>query len=406
MQKNKRNRERTKAAMELTNRYCARNYLPLPVVLGRGEGVWVWDVENKKYLDCLSAYSAVNQGHRHPRIIHALQEQAGRLTLASGAFYNDQLGIFLEKLCNLSQMKLALPMNTGVEAVETALKAIRLWAYLVKGIAENQAEIIVCADNFHGRTISAISMSSEPVYRKNFGPFTPGFKIVDYDSVTAIENAITENTAAIFLEPIQGESGIRIPAAGFLGRIQTLCKQHNLLFALDEIQTGLGRTGKLFCHQHEAGVKPDILTVGKALGGGVYPISAVLSSPEVLGLFQPGQHGSTFSGNPLAAAVGCASLDVIVEENLAERSNKSGQYLLQRLQQKLKSEELVEIRGKGLFIGIEMRIPVRAYCERLMHEGILCKETHDNILRISPPLVIDEPELDFIVDTITKILAA
>ena len=392
--------------MELTNRYCARNYLPLPVVLGRGEGVWVWDVENKKYLDCLSAYSAVNQGHRHPRIIHALQEQAGRLTLASGAFYNDQLGIFLEKLCNLSQMKLALPMNTGVEAVETALKAIRLWAYLVKGIAENQAEIIVCADNFHGRTISAISMSSEPVYRKNFGPFTPGFKIVEYDSVTAIENAITENTAAIFLEPIQGESGIRIPAAGFLGRVKTLCKQHNLLFALDEIQTGLGRTGKLFCHQREAGVKPDILTVGKALGGGVYPISAVLSSPEVLGLFQPGQHGSTFSGNPLAAAVGCASLDVIVEENLAERSNKSGQYLLQRLQQKLKSEELVEIRGKGLFIGIEMRIPVRAYCERLMHEGILCKETHDNILRISPPLVIDEPELDFIVDTITKILAA
>lgn len=395
-----------KALIELTNRFNARNYLPLPVVLDRGEGVWVWDLDNNKYLDCLSAYSAVNQGHRHPKIIQALHEQADRLTLVSGAFYNDQVGLFLEKLCKLSQMELALPMNTGVEAVETALKAMRMWGYLVKGIPDNRAEIIVCADNFHGRTISAISMSSELSYRNNFGPFTPGFKIVDYDSTAAIENAINENTAAILIEPVQGEAGIKIPAARYLSDIQAICKQHNLLFALDEIQTGLGRTGKLFCYQHESGVKPDILIVGKALSGGVYPISAVLSSREVLGLFNPGQHGSTFSGNPLAAAVGSAALDVIVEENLAERSKKSGLYLIERLNHELQCKQLVEIRGKGLFIGIELKIPARAYCERLMQDGILCKETHDNVLRIAPPLIIERQELDFIVDKIVKTLTA
>ena len=393
-----------KALMELTKRFSARNYLPLPIVLKRGEGVWVWDMESKRYLDCLSAYSAVNQGHRHPKIIHALHEQAERLTLVSGAFYNDQMGLFLEKLCKLSQMELALPMNTGVEAIETAIKAIRMWGYLVKGIADNQAEIIVCSDNFHGRTISAISMSSEASYRDNFGPFTPGFRIVDYDSSVAVENAINENTAAVLIEPIQGEAGIKIPGAGYLSEIQGICKRHNLLFALDEIQTGLGRTGQLFCYQYEAGVKPDILIVGKALGGGVYPVSAVLSSREVLGLFKPGQHGSTFSGNPLAAAVGSAALDVIAEENLAERSRESGRYLLERLNRDLRCKQLVEIRGKGLFIGIELKIPARAYCERLMREGILCKETHDNILRIAPPLIIERQELDFIVDKIERIL--
>lgn len=390
--------------MELTKRFSARNYLPLPVVLKRGEGVWVWDMENKKYLDCLSAYSAVNQGHRHPKIIRALHEQAERLTLASGAFYNDQVGLFLEKLCKLSQMELALPMNTGVEAIETAIKAIRMWGYLVKGIADDQAEIIVCNDNFHGRTISAISMSSDSSYRNNFGPFTPGFKIVDYNSIEAIENAINENTTAILIEPVQGEAGINIPDAGYLFAIQDLCRRDKLLFVLDEIQTGLGRTGKLFCYQYEAGVKPDILIVGKALGGGVYPVSAVLSSREVLGLFKPGQHGSTFSGNPLAAAVGSAALDVIVEENLAERSKEAGLYLLGELKDRILCNELADIRGKGLFIGIELKKPARAYCEQLMHRGILCKETHDNVLRIAPPLIIERQELDIIVDQIAKIL--
>ena len=283
---------------------------------------------------------------------------------------------------------------------------MRRWGYSVRGIPDNRAEIIICADNFHGRTISVISMSSEPSYRNNFGPFTPGFKIVDYDSTAAIENAINENTAAILIEPVQGEAGIKIPAARYLSDIQAICKQHNLLFALDEIQTGLGRTGKLFCYQHESGVKPDVLIVGKALSGGVYPISAVLSSREVLGLFNPGQHGSTFGGNPLAAAVASAALDVIEEENLAERSKESGLYLLERLNHELQCKQLVEIRGKGLFIGIDLKIPARTYCEQLMHEGILCKETHDNILRIAPLLIIERQELDFIVDKIVKTLTA
>ena len=396
------NRQNT--LIELTNRYISRNYLPLPVVLSRGEGAWVWDTDNKKYLDCLSAYSAVNQGHRHPKIIHALLEQADRLTLVSGAFYNDQLGPLLEKLCKLSQMALAIPMNTGAEAVETALKAIRLWSYRVKGIAENQAEIIVCKNNFHGRTISSISMSSDKTHRNNFGPFTPGFRIVDYASTAAIKSVINKNTAAIMIEPIQGEAGIIIPEPGYLKAIQDICEQHMLLFVLDEIQTGLGRTGQLFCYQHEAGVKPDMSILGKALSGGVYPISAVLSTREVLGLFKPGQHGSTFGGNPLASAVASAALDVIVEENLPERSKVSGQYLIDRLNQELQCEQLVEIRGKGLFIGIELKIPVRTYCERLMLEGLLCKETHDNILRIAPPLIIERQELDFVVDKIVRTL--
>ena len=390
--------------IKLTNRYISRNYLPLPVVLSRGEGAWVWDTDNNKYLDCLSAYSAVNQGHRHPRIIQALREQADRLTLVSGAYYNDKLGPLLEKLCHLSQMALAIPMNTGAEAVETALKAIRLWAYSVKGIAANQAEIIVCKNNFHGRTIGSISMSSEKKNRTGFGPFTPGFRIVDYASSAAIESAINENTAAIMIEPIQGEAGIIIPEPGYLKAVQDICAQHMLLFVLDEIQTGLGRTGKLFCYQHETGVKPDMLILGKALSGGVYPVSAVLSTREVLGLFKPGQHGSTFGGNPLAAAVASAALDVIVEEKLAERSRESGQYLINWLNYELKPEKYVEVRGKGLFIGIELKHPARNYCERLMKEGILCKETHDNILRIAPPLIIEQQELDFIAQKIVETL--
>ena len=376
----------------------------MPVVLKRGQDVWLWDLEDNRYLDCLSAYSAVNQGHRHPAIIRALHEQAGRLTLVSGAFYNDQTGIFLEKLCRLSQMELGLLVNTGVEAVETALKTMRLWAYSVKGIPDNQAEIIVCANNFHGRTIGAISMSSEPVYRDNFGPLAPGFRVVDYNSVAAIEDALTDNTAGVLIEPIQGEAGVNIPAPGYLAAVQRLCQRHGLLLALDEIQTGLGRTGQLFCYQYEEDVKPDILIVGKALGGGVYPVSAVLSSRQVLGLFGPGQHGSTFGGNPMAAAVGCAALDVIVNEDLAERSRESGFYAVERLRRELRCKQVVDVRGKGLFIGIELTLPARAYCEQLMREGILCKETHDNVLRLAPPLTIKRPELDLMVDKAIQVL--
>lgn len=393
------------ALIQLTNHYSARHYSPLPVVLKQARGVWLWDVDENRYLDCLSAYSAVNQGHRHPLIIRALHEQAARLTLVSGAFYNDQTGIFLEKLCLLSQMELALLVNTGVEAVETALKTMRLWGYSAKGIPDNQVEIIVCKNNFHGRTIGALSMSSEPVYRNNFGPFAPGFRVVDYNSVAAIEQALTDNTAGILIEPIQGEAGVNIPAPGYLAAVQAICRRHNLLLALDEIQTGLGRTGALFCYQHEAGVKPDILIVGKALGGGVYPVSAVLSARQVLGLFSTGQHGSTFGGNPLAAAVGGASLDVIVSENLAERSRQSGLYVLDRLKHDLCSKQVVDIRGRGLFIGIELTQPARTYCERLMREGILCKETHDNVLRLAPPLIIEKPELDLMINKTIQVLA-
>lgn len=392
--------------IETTETYSASNYHPLPVVISRAEGVWVWDTDGNKYLDCLSAYSAVNQGHRHPRIIQALINQANRLTLTSRAFHNDQMGTFLQQLCDLAGMERALPMNTGVEAVETAIKAARKWGYETKTIDQNQAEIIVFNENFHGRTITAISMSSEPAYKQGFGPFTPGFRIVEYGNIDAVEQAITENTVAVLLEPIQGEAGINLPPDGFLSGLRHLCDKHDILMMLDEIQTGLGRTGKMFCYEHENDAKPDVLIVGKALGGGVYPVSAVLAAKPILGVFRPGTHGSTFGGNPLAAAVAKAALSVIQEEQLANRSAELGAYLLQRLKC-LPQEDIAEIRGRGLFAGIELKRragPARPYCEQLMRQGILCKETHEQVIRLAPPLIIDKIEIDYLIEQLRSVL--
>jgi ornithine--oxo-acid transaminase len=389
-----------------TERYSARNYNPLPVVIERGKGVWVWDSEGRKYLDCLSAYSALNQGHCHPRILAALQDQAQRVTITSRAFHNARMGPFLEKLCQLSDMDMALPMNTGAEAVETAIKAVRKWGYSVKGVTNNAAEIIVCTRNFHGRTITAVSASSEHDYRANFGPLTPGFVWVPHGDAAAMEAAITENTVAFMVEPIQGEGGILIPPDGYLSAARRICRENGVLFVLDEIQTGLGRCGTLYCYQHEADARPDLLIVGKALGGGVYPVSAVLGRSEVLGVFQPGDHGSTFGGNPLASAVGEAALDVILEEGLAERSRELGAYLLAELRG-INTVKVEEIRGRGLFIGVEIRKeagPARPFCESLMALGILTKETHEQVIRLAPPLIIDKAELDFIVAQFRKLL--
>ncbi len=397
---------RKDAIIAQAERYGAHNYHPLPIVIERGAGVWVWDSEGRKYLDCLSAYSALNQGHCHPKILAALGDQARQVTITSRAFHNARMGGFLERLCGLAEMDMALPMNTGAEAVETAVKAARKWGYEVKGIAENAAEIIVCSQNFHGRTMVAVSASSEPAYRKHFGPFIPGFRWVPFGDIEALRAAITENTAAFLVEPIQGEGGILIPPDGYLGAARQLCREQNVLFVLDEIQTGLGRTGRLFCYQHEADAKPDMLIVGKALGGGVYPVSAVLAGKEVLGLFQPGDHGSTFGGNPLAAAVAEASLDVITEENLSERSAELGAYLLRELQG-INTDKVAEIRGRGLFIGVEIRKevgPARPFCEALMALGVLTKETHAQVIRLAPPLVIEESEIDWLVAQFRKIL--
>ena len=322
---------RQSAIIAETDRYSAHNYHPLPVVVERGEGVWVWDAEGRKYLDCLSAYSALNQGHCHPKIVAAMTEQAQRITISSRAFYNARMGRFLKKLCELAEMDMALPMNTGAEAVETAVKAARKWGYTVKGVADGAAEIVVCTRNFHGRTITAVSASADPDYRAHFGPFTPGFVWVPHGDAAALEAAITENTVAFMVEPIQGEGGILVPPDGYLSEVRAICRRHNVLLLLDEIQTGLARTGELFCYQHEADAKPDVLIVGKALSGGVYPVSATLASREIMGVFQPGDHGSTFGGNPLAAAIGEAALDVIVQEKLAERSKELGYYLVEQL---------------------------------------------------------------------------
>ena len=393
--------------IETDETYSARNYHPLPVVISRAEGVWVWDIDGKKYLDCLSAYSALNQGHRHPRIIEALINQANRLTLTSRAFHNDQMGSFLQQLCELAGMEMAVPMNTGVEAVETAIKVARKWGYDNKDIHENQAEIIVFNENFHGRTITATSMSSEPAYRQSFGPFTPGFRLVDYGNIGEVVAAIKENTVAILVEPIQGEAGIKIPPDGFLSDLRRLCDQHELMMMLDEIQTGLGRTGRMFCYEHEQDAKPDVLIVGKALGGGVYPVSAVLASKKVLSVLLPGTHGSTFGGNPLAAAVAKAALAVILEEGLAERSAELGTYLLDRLRG-LPQADVAEIRGRGLFAGIELKRsagPARPYCERLMRQGILCKETHEQVIRLAPPLIISREEIDHLVEQLRRVLS-
>ena len=396
---------KAKDYIALEDEYGAHNYHPLDVVIERAEGVWVWDVEGRKYLDCLAAYSALNQGHRHPKIVAALVAQAQKVTLTSRAFRNDQLGRLYQELSDLTGYEMALPMNTGAEAVETAIKLARKWGYVKKGIPANQAGIITAGNNFHGRTITIISFSTEPLYKDAFGPHTPGFVTVPYGDAAAIERAITPNTAAILLEPIQGEAGVVVPPAGYLKAVADLCRKHNVLFIADEIQTGLGRTGKLFACDHE-GVRPDVMILGKALGGGVYPVSAVLASREILGLFRPGEHGSTFGGNPLAAATARAALRVIVEEKLVENSARLGEYFQERLAE-IPSPHVKEVRGRGLLIGVELKPAAggaRRFCEALQQRGLLCKETHDDVIRFAPPLVIDRPTIDWALGPITDVL--
>mgnify|MGYP001344535188 CR=1 FL=1 len=392
----------TKSIIGLTERFGAQNYLPLPIVISKGEGVWVYDPEGNKYLDMLSAYSALNHGHRHPKIIRALKEQADRVTLTSRAFHNDQLGKFYAKLAQFTNKEMILPMNTGAEAVETAIKAARRWAYEVKKIPENQAEIIVFEGNFHGRTITVTSFSSEERYKRGFGPFTPGFAIVPYGDLEAVKRAVTPNTAAVLVEPIQGEAGVKFPPDGFLRGLRELCTEKKLLLMADEIQTGFGRTGKRFACDWEE-VIPDVYILGKALGGGVYPVSAVAADREVLQVFDPGSHGSTFGGNPMGAAVAIAALEVLEEEKLIERSRQLGEYLMGKLN-RLTSPKIKEIRGRGLFIGIELTEPARAYCEALKEKGLLCKETHETTIRLAPPLIIEQEELDWAVDRLEEVL--
>jgi len=380
--------------IELEKLYGANNYKPLDVVVEKAQGVWLYDVEGRKYLDCLSAYSAVNQGHCHPKILNAMIEQASKVALTSRAFRNDKLPLYYEKIAKLTRYEMVLPMNTGAEAVETAIKAARKWGYQKKQVVAEKAEIIVCSENFHGRTTTIISFTTDDGSKNDFGPYTPGFVMTEYGNIESIEQAITKNTVAIMLEPIQGEAGIKIPPKGYLKQIRQLCDENNILMILDEIQTGLGRTGKMFAYEHE-GIKPDVVTIGKALSGGFYPVSAVLSSKDVLGVFKPGEHGSTFGGSPLACAIAMAALDVIVDEKLCERSQEMGEYFLSKLQT-LKSSVIKEVRGKGLFIAIELNEKARPYCERLFKEfGILVKETHENIIRVAPPLVITKEEIDF-----------
>jgi ornithine--oxo-acid transaminase len=377
------------------DRWSAHNYAPLPVVISRGEGVWVWDVEGNKYLDCLSAYSAVNQGHCNPRILAALREQAERCTLTSRAFQNDKMGPFLEQLCNLVGYDRALPMNTGAEAVETAIKTARKWGYKVKGVAEDQAEIIVCSDNFHGRTTTIVGFSTEEQYKDGFGPFTPGFPVVAYGDIESLRAAINENTVGFLVEPIQGEGGVIVPPDGYLAEAARLCAEHRVAFIADEIQTGLGRTGRLLCCDWEK-VRPDILILGKALGGGVYPVSAVCADDEYLQVFDPGDHGSTFGGNPLGAAVAMTALDVIVDDKLADRAAELGEWFMNELRA-LESPHVVEVRGKGMLIGVVIRDqsgPAKPFCKALMKRGILAKETHAQVIRFAPPLVIDRQTLE------------
>lgn len=393
------------STIELENRYCAHNYHPLPVVLVRGQGVHVWDDEGNQYLDMMSAYSAVSHGHCHPRLVKALTEQAQKLAVCSRAFYSNKLASFLQRACELTAMEAALPMNSGAEAVETALKAARKWAYRRKGVAADRAEIIACHGNFHGRTLAIVGMSSEPQYREGFGPFAPGFKLIPYGDAAALERAITPDTAAFLIEPIQGEAGIIVPPAGYLAQCAEICKKHNVLLICDEIQTGLGRTGRLLACQHE-NVKPDGLILGKALGGGLLPVSLFLARRAVMDVFAPGDHGSTFGGNPLAAAVGLEALNVLVEEKLAERSAELGAYLLDKLAA-LHSPLIKSLRGKGLFIGLEIdpqKATARQVCERLMSHGILSKETHETVVRLAPPLVITREQLDWSVERIALAL--
>jgi ornithine--oxo-acid transaminase len=385
----------------IEDQYGAHNYHPLDIVIRSAEGVWVEDVEGKRYMDFLAAYSAVNQGHCHPRLLKALKKQAAKVTLTSRAFRNDQLPLFCEEICALTGFAKVLPMNSGAEAVETALKAARKWGEKVKGIPKDEAEIIVCADNFHGRTTTIVSFSTDEQYRDGFGPFTPGFKIIPYGDTKALAAAITPQTAAFLVEPIQGEAGIKLPPAGFLKKAAQLCHDNNVLLICDEIQSGLGRTGKLFAYEHEI-TRPDGVIVGKALSGGFYPVSAFLSSEEVMGVFHPGDHGSTFGGNPLGMAVAREAMKVLVEEELVENSALLGPWFMGKLQE-MKYKSIKQVRGRGLWIGVVLDRKARPYCEALMHEGMLCKETHENVIRLAPPLNITKAELNMAVRRIDKV---
>ncbi len=392
--------------IETVNQYCAHNYHPLDVVLTHGSGIWVCDNKRKKYMDFLSGYSALNQGHNHKKIISAIIKQTNRITLTSRAFHNDQLGFFAKELCQLTDFEMMLPMNTGAEAVETAIKVARKWGHYKKGVQTNKGEIIVCKNNFHGRTITIISFSTEEQYRDGFGPYTKGFKIVKFNDLKAIKSAINKNTIAILMEPIQAEGGIIIPDRGYLTGVVNICRKNNVLFMLDEIQTGLGRTGKLFAYEHDYNAKPDLLIIGKALGGGFYPVSAVLSSRSIFEVIKPGDHGSTFGGNPLASAIARSSLKVIINEKLVENSANLGNYFLNKLKS-IKSKWVKEVRGKGLLIGVELHKKAggaRRFCEALMKESLLCKETHENVIRLAPPLIIKKKEIDFAFKIIKKIL--
>ena len=391
--------------IDLENRYGAHNYKPLDVVLTRGEGIWVWDVDGRRYMDCLSAYSAVNQGHCHPAIVQTMLEQARRLTLTSRAFRNDQLGLLYQEVCELTRSHKMLPMNSGAEAVETVIKAVRKWGYKVKGVPDDQAEIIVCSDNFHGRTITIVGFSSDPGSRDGFGPFTPGFKTVPFGDAAALEQTITPHTVGFLVEPIQGEAGVVIPPEGYLREAKRICEANDVVLILDEIQTGLGRTGKLLAEEHE-GIEADLTLVGKALSGGFYPVSAVLSNKEVMDVLRPGEHGSTFGGNPLACAVARTALKVLVEEGMIENAATLGRYFLEALRS-IGDPKIKEVRGKGLMIGIEFHPEAggaRGYCEKLMARGMLCKETHDHIIRIAPPLVITRDDVDWALERIAKVL--
>lgn len=396
---------KTREFIETEDRYNAHNYKPLDVVLEKGEGIWVWDVEGNRYLDFLSAYSAVNQGHTHPRILKKMIEQASKLPLTSRAFRNDQLPMLAKELCELTGYEKMLPMNAGVEAVETALKAARKWGYKVKGIPENQGEIITCDGNFHGRTITVVSFSTHEPYREGFGPFTEGFVTVPYGDINALERAINKNTIGFLFEPIQGEGGVIIPPHGYLKQVREICTRNNVLMIADEIQTGLGRTGQWFACDWEE-VRPDVMIIGKALSGGFYPVSSVLSSAAVLNVFQPGEHGSTFGGNPLACAVAREALSVLKEEKLVENAREQGEYFLGKLA-RIESEHIAEVRGKGLLIGVELKPSAggaRRFAEALMKEGMLCKETHENVIRFAPPLVINRQDLDWALQRIEKVL--
>src|SRR5512135_3377805 len=386
----------TREYILLEDLYGAHNYEPLDAVLTEGKGIWAWDVERNRYLDFLSGYSAVNQGHCHPRIVRCVQQQAKRLTLTSRAFRNDQWPLLAKEICDLTGYSMVLPMNSGAEAVETAVKTARKWAYQKKGVPQDKAEIIVCANNFHGRTVTVISFSTEPLYRQDFGPFTPGFVVIPFGDAEALEKAVTPNTAAFLVEPIQAEAGILIPPDGFLRRAAEICKANNVLLLADEIQTGLGRTGRLFASEYE-GVRPDMVIIGKSLGGGCYPISAVVADQEILGVFKPGEHGSTFGGNPLGCAVARESLRVTQEEKLVENAAERGAYFMDKLR-KVRSRHIKEVRGRGLLIGIELHPSAggaRRFCEELMKEGLLCKETHENVIRFAPPLIIRDKDLNW-----------